>query len=82
MVVTDEVLAPLHRRIVDLERRVSSQSRVVDGLLAQGGDPSDATRTLLRLESALRITREHLAILLSARARWYPPESAALESAV
>ena len=82
MVVTDEVLAPLHRCIMDLERRVTNQSHVVDGLLASGGDPSEATRTLLHLESALRISREHLAILLSARARWYPPERASFAPAV
>lgn len=77
MVVTDATLAPVHRHVAELERRVASQSRLVEGVLAEGGDPIDATRTLLRLESALRVAREHLSILLSARARWYPPDLSA-----
>lgn len=81
MVVTDEVLAPVHRHVADLERRVTSQSRAIEKLLIDGGDPSDATRTLLHLESALKIAREHLSILLSARARWYPPDRVCPEPA-
>ena len=81
MIVTDEALAPVHRHVADLERRVASQSRMIEKLLVDGGDPTDATRTLMHLESALRIAREHLSILLSARARWYPPEHACPEPA-
>lgn len=76
MVVTDETLEPVHRHIADLERRVAGQSRVVESLRANGGDPADAARTLHHLESALRVAREHLNILMSARGLWYQAQAA------
>jgi uncharacterized coiled-coil protein SlyX len=81
VIVTDETLAPVHKHIADLEQRVARQSTLIEKLSEHGNDATEAKRTLHHLESALRVAREHLSILLSARTRWYSAETLCAEPA-
>ena len=52
------------RHLAELEARVTQQSALVDGLVANNRDANAATRTLRVLQNALALTKESLRFVL------------------
>jgi hypothetical protein len=58
------VAAAARRHIVELEKRIADQMALVERLVMAGRNSSQAARTLLVLQQALAVTKEHLRFML------------------